>query len=199
MSSEDLMGELESFLNMGASPAPPGPSASPRAAPKPPESAPAPGAGFGSDKRKLEESPGHDEIGSYNLNSPAKMPKMEVKEEPGLARSSSLSNLRLMGGGLVKTEEGLGLVKAEEGEGGYGEGREQAVEPERKCQQTAARIRGALEASGLSGNLTTEDLQTLKRLNEIAKSTGLNQEQKSGEASQLLKKNPNVSRFLLKL
>merc|ERR1719320_1134310 len=64
---------------------------------------------------------------------------------------------------------------------------------------TAARIRGALEASGLSGNLTSEDLQTLKRLNEIAKSTGLTQEQKSGEASQLLKNNPNVSRLLLKL
>ena len=99
--------------------------------------------------------------------------------------------------GLVKTMEGLSLVKTEEGEGEYGAGREQTVEPERKCQQTAARIRGALEASGLSGNLTTEDLQTLKRLNEIAKSTGLNQEQKSGEASQLLKNNPNVSRLLL--
>jgi len=64
---------------------------------------------------------------------------------------------------------------------------------------TAARIRGALEASGLAGNLTPEDLQTLKRLNEIAKSTGLSQEQKSAEASQLLKNNHNVSRLLLKL
>ena len=50
-----------------------------------------------------------------------------------------------------------------------------------KCDATAARIQGALEASGLSGNLTSEDLQTLKRLNEIVKSTGLTQEQKSGE------------------
>ena len=64
---------------------------------------------------------------------------------------------------------------------------------------TAAKIRTALEASGLAGNLTPEDLQTLKRLNEIAKSTGLSQEQKSAEASQLLKNNPNVSRLLLKL
>ena len=64
---------------------------------------------------------------------------------------------------------------------------------------TAAKIRVALEASGLAGNLTPEDLQTLKRLNEIAKSTGLSQEQKSSEASQLLKNNPNVSRLLLKL
>lgn len=63
---------------------------------------------------------------------------------------------------------------------------------------TAARIRGALEASGLAGNLTPEDLQTLKRLNEIAKS-GRSQEQKSAEASQLLKNNPNVSRLLLRL
>ena len=39
----------------------------------------------------------------------------------------------------------------------------------------------------------------MKRLNEIAKSTGLSQEQKSSEASQLLKNNPNVSRLLLKL
>ena len=36
------------------------------------------------------------------------------------------------------------------------------------------------------GNLTTEDPQTLKRLNEIEKSTGLKQEQKPAEASQLL-------------
>ena len=64
---------------------------------------------------------------------------------------------------------------------------------------TAAKIRVALEASGLAGNLTPEDLQTLKRLNEIAKSTGLSQEAKSMEASQLLKNNPNVSRLLLKL
>merc|ERR1719242_2041267 len=64
---------------------------------------------------------------------------------------------------------------------------------------TAAKIRVALEASGLAGNLTPEDLQTLKRLNEIAKSTGLSQEAKSLEASQLLKNNPNVSRLLLKL
>ena len=64
---------------------------------------------------------------------------------------------------------------------------------------TAAKIRTALEASGLAGNLTPDDLQTLKRLNEIAKSTGLSQEQKSLEASTLLKNNPNVSRLLLKL
>ena len=64
---------------------------------------------------------------------------------------------------------------------------------------TAAKIRVALEASGLAGNLTPEDLQTLKRLNEIAKSTGLSQDAKSMEASQLLKNNPNVSRLLLKL
>ena len=64
---------------------------------------------------------------------------------------------------------------------------------------TAAKIRTALEASGLAGNLTPDDLQTLKRLNEIAKSTGLSQEQKSREASTLLKNNPNVSRLLLKL
>ena len=63
----------------------------------------------------------------------------------------------------------------------------------------AAKIRLALEKSGLSGNLTSEDLQTLKKLNEIAKSTELSQEAKSSEASQLLKNNPNVSRLLLKL
>ena len=63
----------------------------------------------------------------------------------------------------------------------------------------AAKIKNALEASGLSGNLTAEDLQTLKKLNEIAKSQQLSQEAKSSEASQLLKNNPNVSRLLLKL
>ena len=173
-------------------------------------------------------SPGHDEIGGYSLNSPAKMPKMEtVKEEPGgcLVRASSVGNLRSMSmggmsGGIVKTEDGAtqpnklmcGLpikVEGAEEEGGsegYSEGRPDQHQlqggegqDKQKSNATAARIRGALEASGLSGNLTSEDLQTLKRLNEIAKSTGLTQEQKSGEASQLLKNNPNVSRLLLKL
>ena len=64
---------------------------------------------------------------------------------------------------------------------------------------TAANIRVALEASGLAGNLTPEDLQMLKRLNQIAKSTGLSLEQKTSEASQLLKNNSNMSRLLLKL
>lgn len=81
------------------------------------------------------------------------------------------------------------------------QGQQQPVDQNLDKQKatTAARIKGALEASGLAGNLTPEDLQTLKRLNEIAKSTGLSQEQKSAEASQLLKNNPNVSRLLLKL
>ena len=239
MSSDALMDELQSFLDMGASPNPStgilGPSPSPRASgslPKQQEGVPSPSAAplssYTDVKRKLDASPGHDEIGSYNLNSPAKMAKMEaaaVKEEPGLARSGSLSNLcslssvGAMSGGTVKTEVdplgpgGPGIPKVgmgfktesgldETGEGLIGgEGHQETpVEPDKqKCHATAARIRGALEASGLSGNLTSEDLQTLKRLNEIAKSTGLTQEQKSGEASQLLKNNPNVSRLLLKL
>ena len=233
MSSDALMDELQSFLDMGASPSPSTgilrPCPSPRASgsvPKQQEGVPSPSSAplssYTDVKRKLDASPGHDEIGSYNLNSPAKMPKMEaagVKEEPGLARSGSLSNLRnlssvgVMSGGTVKTEDdplapsgGPGF-KSESGldEAGErlvgGEGQQETpVEPDKqKCHATAARIRGALEASGLSGNLTSEDLQTLKRLNEIAKSTGLTQEQKSGEASQLLKNNPNVSRLLLKL
>merc|ERR1711978_214089 len=90
-------------------------------------------------------------------------------------------------------EAGDGLV------GGEGHQEPPVDQDKQKCHATAARIRGALEASGLAGNLTPEDLQTLKRLNEIAKSTGLSQEQKSSEASQLLKNNPNVSRLLLKL
>ena len=64
---------------------------------------------------------------------------------------------------------------------------------------TAANIRVALEASGLAGNLTPEDLQTLKSLNQIAKSTGLSLEQKTTEACQMLKNDPNMSRLLLKL
>ena len=239
MSSDALMDELQSFLDMGSSPNPTsgmlGPNPSPRGnvpiqqdgAPSP---AAAPIASYSEVKRKLDASPGHDEIGSYNLNSPAKMPKMEqaVKEEPGLARTGSLSNLRnlssvgAMSGGTVKTEvdslgpggpgmsnvgSGIGF-KSEPGLGDEagdglvgGEGHQEPPvdQDKQKCHATAARIRGALEASGLSGNLTSEDLQTLKRLNEIAKSTGLTQEQKSGEASQLLKNNPNVSRLLLKL
>ena len=233
MSSDALMDELQSFLDMGASPSPSTgilrPCPSPRASgsvPKQQEGVPSPSSAplssYTDVKRKLDASPGHDEIGSYNMNSPAKMPKMEaagVKEEPGLARSGSLSNLRnlssvgVMSGGTVKTEDdplapsgGPGF-KSESGldEAGErlvgGEGQQETpVEPDKqKCHATAARIRGALEASGLSGNLTSEDLQTLKRLNEIVKSTGLTQEQKSGEASQLLKNNPNVSRLLLKL
>jgi len=233
MSSDALMDELQSFLDMGASPSPSvlGPSPSPRGSvPKQQEGVPSPSSAplssYTDVKRKLDASPGHDEIGSYNLNSPAKMPKMEgVKEEPGLARSGSFSNLRnlnsvgAMSGGTVKTEVdplgpggpgipqvGMGF-KSESGLDETGEGlvggeghHETPVEPDKqKCHATAARIRGALEASGLSGNLTSEDLQTLKRLNDIAKSTGLTQEQKSGEASQLLKNNPNVSRLLLKL
>jgi len=100
-----------------------------------------------------------------------------------------------------ETQEQLGLGD-EAGDGlvgGEGHQEPPVDQDKQKCHATAARIRGALEASGLSGNLTSEDLQTLKRLNEIAKSTGLTQEQKSGEASQLLKNNPNVSRLLLKL
>ena len=100
-----------------------------------------------------------------------------------------------------ETQEQLGLgdVARDGFVGGEGHQEPPVDQDKQKCHATAARIRGALEASGLSGNLTSEDLQTLKRLNEIAKSTGLTQEQKSGEASQLLKNNPNVSRLLLKL
>ena len=228
MSSDALMDELQSFLDMGGSPNPNsgilGSSPSPRGSgsiPKQQDGVPSPSStqlsAYTDVKRKLDASPGHDEIGSYNLNSPAKMPKMEaVKEEPGLARSGSLSNLHnlssvgAMSGGTVKTEVDSKLGMGSKNESGLdesaeglaaGEGHQETpVEPDKqKCHATAARIRGALEASGLSGNLTSEDLQTLKRLNEIAKSTGLTQEQKSGEASQLLKNNPNVSRLLLKL
>ena len=94
-----------------------------------------------------------------------------------------------------ETQEQLGLGD----EAGEGLQEPPVDQDKQKCHATAARIRGALEASELSGDLTFEDLQTLKRLNEIAKSTGLTQEQKQGEAIQLLKNNPNVSRLLLKL
>ena len=105
-----------------------------------------------------------------------------------------------VGGG---TEEHFLLEGGGSGGSGASGGQEQVVTPvdqkDKQKTNTAAKIRVALEASGLAGNLTPEDLQTLKRLNEIAKSTGLSQETKSMEASQLLKNNPNVSRLLLKL
>jgi len=96
-----------------------------------------------------------------------------------------------------ETQEQLGLGD-EAGDGlvgGEGHQEPPVDQDKQKCHATSARIRGALEAS----NLTPEDLQTLKRLNEIAGSTGLTQEQKQGEAIQLLNNNPKISRLLLKL
>jgi hypothetical protein len=235
MTSDALMDELQSFLDMGG----PGPGLSPRPGGRNPGDGDAPSPAAASmqpftEKRKIDLSPGDDEIGGYSLNSPAKMPKLEsVKEEPGLAgqrvRRPS-TNLpptyhppptTNLSGGLVKSEDGVAAAtmgsgtllsglpfKTEPGEeaevfGAGGEARPEPtateVQDKQKSHATAARIRIALEASGLSGNLTNEDLQTLKRLNEIAKSTNLTQVQKSGEASHLLKNNPNVSRLLLKL
>ena len=143
----------------------------------------------------------------------------------GLARRTiSADNLNMMSGGSVKMdvktepEESARLMGMKPGGLSFPLGSgpedgflldppsvttEQVMTPvdqkDKQKTNTAAKIRVALEASGLAGNLTPEDLQTLKRLNEIAKSTGLSQEAKSMEASQLLKNNPNVSRLLLKL
>ena len=217
MSSDALMDELQSFLDMGATP--PGEPSPGRAKELQTPTSPPPGGAPGTEKRKIDSSPGLEDVGSYSLNSPAKVARLEtVKVEGGgLVRSDSLGNLRSvegLGGGMVMEEQGGsrsgqgfldkegGKERGAEGYIGHEINQEQGCTGEqdpKKSTATAARIRGALEASGLSGNLTAEDLQTLKRLNEIAKSTHLSQEQKSGEASHLLKNNPNVSRLLLKL
>ena len=129
--------------------------------------------------------------------------KPELKQESDTDPSSLHSHQRRMMSPMMNPDENF-----LEGLGGAGgesalttEQQQPPVDPktDKHKTNTAAKIRTALEASGLAGNLTPEDLQTLKRLNEIAKSTGLSQEQKSNEASQLLKNNPNVSRLLLKL
>ena len=128
-------------------------------------------------------------------------PKTEIKTEPDEADFASGKMPFSGSGSLNKSNPDENFLLASSVPLTTEQPQQTPVDQKDKQQKTntAAKIRTALEASGLAGNLTPDDLQTLKRLNEIAKSTGLSQEQKSHEASTLLKNNPNVSRLLLKL
>ena len=224
-----VAGELESYLSYSSAELPSAQATSPHTRPPMSEAAAArqqPGGGGGAEKRKMEGGEAEQGAGPPYTSKVARLDrgpghptslKQEVKPEPETVDSKQWFKQEFVKEEVGGAGGGAGYSGHQHGEqlaGGQDTFLltnsplpEQQLAPapapdqgrDKQKTNTAANIRAALEASGLAGNLTPEDLQTLKSLNQIAKSTGLSLEQKTTEACQMLKNDPNMSRLLLKL
>jgi len=120
-------------------------------------------------------------------------PQQPFSSPPTLINYSECSNYKI---NQYMTEEAKALwhlIEDLDNNGSENDNLDSSLNPKSLKKRLTERHEKQLE------ELTIEDQNTLKRLNEIAKSPGLSQEQKSTEAIQLLKNNRSVSNILLKM